>query len=131
MSLRARATALLFFLAMSLAGGLGLAAMTGALSAWAPSALKAEIVLADYPIPAGFGVAPQEVSDFLVAQLQERVLNDIALRLLMGNDNQWRKLSIRARCNCERLQPASRGAEMAGARCISGDRDSQCRVPEW
>ncbi|MCB9992717.1 MAG: hypothetical protein H6873_03555 [Hyphomicrobiaceae bacterium] len=88
MSFRVRAIAILFFLGLTLAGGLGLAAMTGTLSALMPGALKADIVLADYPIPGGFGVAPQEVSDYLVTEMQKRSLNDIALRLVLGNDTQ-------------------------------------------
>lgn len=88
MSFRARATAILFFLCLTLAGGLGLAGITGAVGALAPGGLKAEIVLTDYPLPSGFGVAPQEVSDFLVAEMQKRVLTDIAMRLVMGNDGQ-------------------------------------------
>lgn len=88
MSIRARAIAILFFLGLALAGGLGLAAMAGAVGALAPGGLKADVVLADYPLPDGFGVAPKEVSDFLVSEMQERVLADIAMRLVLGTDNQ-------------------------------------------
>ncbi|MCB1516559.1 MAG: hypothetical protein KDJ19_02940 [Hyphomicrobiaceae bacterium] len=88
MSFRVRAIAILFFLGLTFAGGLGLAAMTGGLSALMSGNLKAEMVLNDYPLPSGFGVAPQEVSDFLVAEMQGRVLTDVALRLVMGSDNQ-------------------------------------------
>ena len=88
MSFRARATAILFFLGLTLAGGLGLAAMTGAVGALAAGGLNADVVLADYPLPGGFGVAPQEVSDFLVTEMQKRALTDVALRLVMGNDGQ-------------------------------------------
>lgn len=88
MSIRARVVAILFFLGLTLVGGLGLAAMAGTLAALAPGGLKADVVLADYPLPDGFGLAPQEVSDFLVAEMQERVLGDVAMRLILGTDNQ-------------------------------------------
>mgnify|MGYP006186236619 CR=1 FL=1 len=43
--------------------------------------LSAEVHLADFPLPQGFGLEPQVVADFLAAELTERGTDDIALRL--------------------------------------------------
>lgn len=78
-------------LATSLAG---LLTMTGHMRGLVTPALSAEVQLSDYPLPSGFGVQPQEVADFLAAELAERVMNDIALRVALGEEGQQRLIEI-------------------------------------
>ena len=72
----------------------GLLAMTGTLRQLASSDLSAEVHLAEFPLPQGFGLEPQEVADFLVLELTERATDDIALRLALGSDGQRRLIEV-------------------------------------
>ena len=77
--------------AISLAG---LLAMTGTLRPLVSPELSVEVHLSDYPLPQGFGLEPQVVADFLVAELTKRGTDDIALRLALGVEGQKRLVEI-------------------------------------
>lgn len=77
--------------AISLAG---LLSLTGTLRQLATPDLSAEVHLSSYPLPTGFGIEPQEVADFLVAELISRATDDIALRLALGEDGQQKLIEI-------------------------------------
>lgn len=77
--------------ALSLAG---LLAMTGALRSLASPDLSAEVHLAEFPLPQGFGLEPQEVAEFLTVELTTRANDDIALRLGLGTDGQKKLVEI-------------------------------------
>lgn len=77
--------------AISLAG---LMAMTGTLRSLVSPDLTAEVHLSDYPLPQGFGLEPQVVADFLVAELTTRGTDDIALRLALGEEGQKKLVEI-------------------------------------
>lgn len=83
--------AALLCIALSLAG---IMAMTGALRTLTSPALSADVHLAEFPLPKGFGLDPQEVADFLVDDLTERAETDIALRLAMGSQGQLRLIEV-------------------------------------
>jgi hypothetical protein len=72
----------------------GLLAMTGTLRPLTAPDLSAEVHLSAFPLPAGFGIEPQEVADFLVQELTERAGSDIALRLALGSDGQKKLIEI-------------------------------------
>jgi hypothetical protein len=78
-------------MAMSLTG---LLAMTGVLKGMISPPLSAEIQLAEYPLPSGFGLEPQVVSDYLVEELTKRAQEDIALRLALGTGGQTKLVQI-------------------------------------
>ena len=72
----------------------GLLAMTGGLRNLASPGLSAELHLARFPLPQGFGLEPQEVADFMVVELTERATDDIALRLALGTDGQKKLIEV-------------------------------------
>ena len=72
----------------------GLLAMTGMLRSLLSPDLTAEVHLSDYPLPKGFGLEPQVVADFLVAELTKRGAGDIALRLTLGDEGQKKLVEI-------------------------------------
>ncbi len=72
----------------------GLLAMTGQLRAMLSPSLSAEVHLSEYPLPTGFGLDPQVVSDFLSNELIKRAGEDIALRLALGDKSQERLTTI-------------------------------------
>jgi hypothetical protein len=72
----------------------GLLAMTGTLRALISPQLSAEVHFADFPLPKGFGLEPQIVADFLVAELTTRATDDIALRLAMGTEGQKKVIEV-------------------------------------
>lgn len=72
----------------------GLLAMTGGLRQLASTELSAEVHLAEFPLPEGFGLEPQEVADFLVKELTVRATDDIALRLALGTDGQKKLIEV-------------------------------------
>lgn len=78
-----------FFLVMVLLAACSALALA-ALSGWGRNLLaprlSAQVVLSDFPLPQGFGVEPQMVSDFLVSEMQKRAVADVALRITLGND---------------------------------------------
>ena len=72
----------------------GLLTMTGTLRTALSPGLSAEVHLSEYPLPAGFGIEPQEVSDFLVKELIQRAEDDIALRLSLGEKGKQQLIEI-------------------------------------
>ncbi len=48
--------------------------------------LRAEVQVTDYPLPAGFGIEPELVAEFLSASLRKRAGEDIALRFSLGTE---------------------------------------------
>lgn len=72
----------------------GLLSMTGSLRNLISPPLTAEVRLAQFQLPRGFGLEPQEVADFLVSNLTKRAETDIALRLAMGTEEQTRLIEI-------------------------------------
>lgn len=73
-------------LCLILAAGLGLLVLSGgARGLFAPD-LQAELTVQDYPIPQGFGVDPDRVAGFMVQELQQRLKDDVAIRLTLKAD---------------------------------------------
>lgn len=72
----------------------GLLTMTGHLRRIITPSLSAEVHLTDYLLPAGFGVDPQEVADFLAQEMVTRTQNDIAVRLALGEQAQRRLIEV-------------------------------------
>ena len=72
----------------------GLLSMTGSLRNLISPPLTAEVRLAQFQLPNGFGLEPQVVADFLVSNLTKRAETDIALRLAMGTEGQERLVEI-------------------------------------
>jgi hypothetical protein len=72
----------------------GLLSMTGTLRSLISPPLTAEVRLAQFELPSGFGLDPQEVADFLVKDLTKRAETDIAVRLAMGPEAQARLIEI-------------------------------------
>jgi hypothetical protein len=77
--------------AVSLAG---LSTMTGLLRDLLSPQLSAEVHLSTFLMPAGFGLEPQVVSDFLAAELIRRAEDDVALRLTLGTVAQKKLVEI-------------------------------------
>lgn len=74
-------------LALLTAGSLsGVAAFSGLLPGWAPAPLVAEVRLQPFQLPAGFGIEPTTIADFMVTQLKERANKDVALGVILGTD---------------------------------------------
>ena len=72
----------------------GLLAMTGTLRALLSPPLSAEVHLTDFALPKGFGLEPQVVADFLVAELTKRAETDLALRLALGDEGQKKMIEV-------------------------------------
>jgi hypothetical protein len=72
----------------------GLLSMTGTLRGLISSPLTAEVRLAPFQVPSGFGLDPKEVADFLVKDLTKRAETDIAVRLAMGTQGQEQLIKV-------------------------------------
>lgn len=73
-------------LCLILAAGLGLMVLSGdARGLFAPK-LEAELKVQDFPIPQGFGVDPDKVAMFMAQELQQRLEDDVAIRLALKAD---------------------------------------------
>lgn len=72
----------------------GLLTLTGTLREIVSTPLTAEVRLAPFQLPTGFGLEPQEVADYLVADMTKRAENDIALRLAMGTEAKTQLIEI-------------------------------------
>jgi hypothetical protein len=72
---------ILVALGLIVSSGLGLLIMSGnARGLMAPS-LQAELVVQDFPLPPDMGVDPALVADFMARELQQRLEDDVAIRL--------------------------------------------------
>lgn len=69
-----------------LTSGLGLLIMSGNGRALMAPPLQAELRVQDFPLPPDMGVDPTEVADFMANELQERMEDDVAIRLTMDAD---------------------------------------------
>lgn len=65
---------------------LGLLVLSGGARFIAAPKLEARLVVQDYPVPAGFGIDPNRVAGFMAEKLQQRVDDDIAMRLSLKPD---------------------------------------------
>lgn len=74
---------LLLSLSLILAAGLGLMVLTGHARGLLASPLQAQLVVQDFPIPDGFGIDPDRVAAFMSKQLQDRVDQDVAMRIAL------------------------------------------------
>jgi hypothetical protein len=69
-----------------LAAGLGLLALSGGARGLFAPPLQAELVVQDFPVPDGFGIDPDRVAGFMADQLQKRMNDDVAIRLMLKSD---------------------------------------------
>ncbi len=74
-------------LGLIVSAGLGLLVMSGgARSLWAPH-LQAQLVVQDFPLPPDMGVDPTRVAEFMAAELQSRMEDDVAIRLMLPEED--------------------------------------------
>lgn len=71
---------------LMLASALGLLVMSGHARGLLAPGLQAELVAQDFPLPPDMGVDPNEVAEFMAAELQERLMQDVAVRLTLGEE---------------------------------------------
>ncbi|MBW7921881.1 MAG: hypothetical protein H3C51_07250 [Rubellimicrobium sp.] len=69
-----------------LSAGLGLLVMSGTARGLAAPDLQAQLVVQDFPLPPDMGVDPARVADFMAAKLQQRLEDDVAIRLMLPED---------------------------------------------
>lgn len=77
-----------------LSSGLGLLIMSGNARGLLAPSLQAELVVQDFPLPPDMGVDPVLVADFLARELQERLEDDVAIRLTLQGDTMTRVKDI-------------------------------------
>lgn len=70
-------------LSLILTAGLGLLIMSGHARDLTSPGLQAELHVQDFPLPPDMGVDANRVADFMAGELQDRMENDIAIRLTM------------------------------------------------
>jgi len=63
--------------------GLGLLIMSGNARALMAPSLQAELVVQDFPLPPDMGIDPVRVADFMAKELQDRLQDDVAIRLTL------------------------------------------------
>lgn len=63
--------------------GLGLLIMSGHAKGLLAPSLQAELVVHDFPLPPDMGVDPSHVADFMARELQDRLEDDVAIRLTL------------------------------------------------
>jgi hypothetical protein len=64
-----------------LSSGLGLLIMSGHARGFFAPHLQAELVVQDFPLPPDMGVDPARVAEFMASELQQRIEDDVAIRL--------------------------------------------------
>ena len=74
---------ILVALGLILSAGLGLLIMSGNARGLLAPRLQAELVVQDFPLPPNMGVDPAHVADFMSGELQQRLEDDVAIRLMM------------------------------------------------
>lgn len=74
-------------LGLILAAGLGLLVMSGTAGGLMAPALQAQLVVQDFPMPPDMGVDPNRVAGFIARELQERLEDDVAIRLTLKADS--------------------------------------------
>lgn len=68
-------------LGLILSSGIGLLIMSGNARTLMAPPLQAELVVQDFPLPPDMGVDPTVVADFMARELQQRLGEDVAIRL--------------------------------------------------
>ena len=76
----------LLSMCLVLSAGLGLLVLSGQAQGLFASALQAELMVQDFPVPQGFGVDPERVAGFMADQLKQRMDQDVAMRLTLKPD---------------------------------------------
>ena len=76
----------LISLCLILSAGLGLVVLAGGARGLLAPALQAELVVQDFPIPQGFGLDPKRVAGFMSKELEQRLEDDVAIRITLKTD---------------------------------------------
>lgn len=77
-----------------LSSGLGLLIMSGHARGLLAPDLRADLVVQDFPLPPDMGVDPGRVADFLSNELQDRLEDDVAIRLMLPEETRDRVSEI-------------------------------------
>lgn len=77
-----------------LSSGAGLLIMSGQARVMFAPDLRADLVVQDFPMPPGMGVDPTRIADFMSRELQERLEEDVAIRLTLPADDMNRVRDI-------------------------------------
>lgn len=77
---------ILIALGLILSSALGLLVMAGGARDLLSPPLQAELTVQDFPVPPDMGVDPQRVATFMATELQERLDNDLAIRMTLKPD---------------------------------------------
>jgi hypothetical protein len=77
-----------------LSSGLGLLIMSGNARGLMARSLQADLVVQDFPLPPDMGVDPSQVADFLSRELQDRLEDDVAIRLMLPEETRDRVSEI-------------------------------------
>lgn len=77
---------ILVVLGLILSSALGLLVMAGGARDVFSPPLQAELTVQEFPLPPDMGVDPQRVATFMAAELQDRLDDDIAIRLTLKPD---------------------------------------------
>lgn len=73
-------------LVLILSSGLGLLVMAGGARGLLSPPLQAELAIQDFPMPPDMGVDPDRVAAYMAQQLQQRLDDDLAIRLTLKPD---------------------------------------------
>jgi hypothetical protein len=77
---------ILVALGLTLSSALGLVVMAGGARDLLSSPLQAELAVQDFPVPPEMGVDPDRVAGFMAHDLQQRLDDDLAIRLTLKPD---------------------------------------------
>jgi hypothetical protein len=81
-----RAWQILLALGLILSSALGLLVMAGGAREVLSPPLQAELVVQDFPMPPDMGVDPDRVATYMAKELQDRVDDDLAIRMTLKPD---------------------------------------------
>jgi hypothetical protein len=70
-----------------LSSGLGLLVMSGNARSLGAPGLLANLAVRNFPLPPDMGVDPARVAEFMAAELQQRLEDDIAIRMTLTDDS--------------------------------------------
>ena len=77
---------ILVALALILSSGLGLLVMAGGARGVLSPPLEADLAVQDFPLPPDMGVDPDRVASYMAKELQQRLDDDLAIRLTLKPD---------------------------------------------
>lgn len=77
---------ILLALGLILSSGLGLLVMAGGARELLAPPLQAELAVQDFPMPPDMGVDPDRVANYMAKELQQRLDDDLAIRLTLKPD---------------------------------------------